>query len=146
MGLTAGIYAISRTSYDIALAGNPADISIDPTIDRLDLDKAWHAIHHLVTGDASLTLLLSGTQLHGTREHCEVHGPESVAALHNKLSVTSLEAIMARYRPALFSELKIYPGGWSDDAAPYVTQHLQRFIGKIKEISDRRLAMMVVIQ
>jgi Domain of unknown function (DUF1877) len=145
MGLTAGIYAISKRSYDAALVGNSANFEVHPAVEGIDLDKAWHAIHFAITGDASLTFLHSGIQIPGVSEHCEVHSPESVEALHAALSARSVEDIICALEPTALSELKIYPAGWSDDPKPYVAQYLERFVGKVREIIDRRLGMLVVI-
>jgi hypothetical protein len=110
MGLTAGVQAISRRTYEAALASRGVDFVVDSSCEVLDLDKAWHAIHYLATGDASLTFLLSGKQIAGVLEHCEVHSPESVSALHAAMAARPVESIMAGFQPVKFSALKIYPG------------------------------------
>ena len=145
MGLTAGIHAISRTSYDAAIAANPTGFEVDTSVESIDLDKAWHAIHYLTTGDASLTFLLSGSQIGGVPEHCEVHAPESLKALDLELAARSLEDIMSGFRADIFAELQIYPDGWSNDMTRYVAQHLERFLRKLHEIVEHGLGMLVVI-
>jgi Domain of unknown function (DUF1877) len=145
MGLSAGIYAISERSYAAALVGNSKDFVVHHAVDGLDLDKAWHAIHFAITGDASLKFLLSGIQIPGVSEHCEVHSPGSVKALERAISARSVEGIISALDPTALSELKIYPGGWSDDSKSYVAQYMEQFSAKLREITCHSLGMLVVI-
>jgi Domain of unknown function (DUF1877) len=146
MGLTLGLQAISAQSYAAALNDNPEDFIVDAAVAPLDLDKAWHAIHFLITGNASLTFLRSGTQIRGVSEHCEVHSPDSVRALVNAIQSTSVAEIMQGFKPDKLSSAKIYPEGWSADQASYVSQHLEQFLTKLIELADQHLGMLIIIR
>jgi hypothetical protein len=146
MGLTLGLHAISAKSYAAALNDNPKDFKVETAVESLDLDKAWHAIHFLITGDDSLTFLLSGKQIKGVSEHCEVHAPESVCALHNAMQSTSVAEITQGFKPESFSNEKICPEGLSADQAASVAQHLERFLTKLGELADQNLGMLIVIR
>jgi hypothetical protein len=144
MGLRAGIHAISRATYAAAL-GDDSELAVASSIKSVDLDKAWHAIHYLLTGDSELTFLLTGTQIEGISEHCEVHSPDSLRSLQLRLASTSVAEIMSGFRLDDFNDRNIYPGGWTKDMAPYVAEHLERFLRKLRELVDDESGMMVVI-
>jgi len=143
MGLRARIYAISRASYAAALHGD-LSFAVD---ESLDLDKAWHAIHYLLTGDSELNFLLTGTQIEDVSEHCEVHSPESLRSLQLKSASMSVAEIMSGFRVNDFNHRNIYPEGdkWTEDVAPYIAEHLERFLRKLRELADSELGMMVII-
>jgi hypothetical protein len=91
---------------------------------RLAIDKAWHGLHFLLTGDAESTAgepgpaVIGGTEIgadegYGPARYFE---PAEVAALAAALNREGVEnEIAARYDPARMTELSIYPGGWEDD-------------------------------
>ena len=90
---------------------------------RLSLDKAWHGVHYLLTGDPESTEGLGVVMLGGTEiGDDEGYGParyfttsevaELVAALD---APGTAEAAAARYDADRMRELSIYPGGWDDD-------------------------------
>ena len=81
MGLTARIYPITAQAYAVAATGVSDKLAISAAAGVVDLDKAWHAIHHLLTGNSTLTFLLSGTPVQGVSEHCEVHSPAAIKTL-----------------------------------------------------------------
>ena len=73
----------------------------------VDLDKDWHAIHFLLTGDTKWSFLNTGVQVAVVDGHYEVHSPRDVAALHARLSKTTPSALMSNFNPTKFDELKI---------------------------------------
>jgi hypothetical protein len=147
MGLTAAIYAISRATYAAAQGDDSDELADASSIKYIDLDKAWHAIHYLLTGNSEHTFLLTGTQIEGVSEHCELHSPDSLRSLQLRLGSTSVAEIMSGFRCDDFNDRNIYPfpGEWTEDAAPYVAQYLERFLGKLRELVDGESGMMVVI-
>lgn len=145
MSLIATIYSISAAAYEAGRRGDLANFEPD-VASGVNLDKAWHAIHYLVTGDSTLTLLLSGTRLPGVSEHCEVHAPANIEALHRRLSGRSVEDIMANFEPTTFNRLKIYPeGGWSNEEASYIQPYLEAFLSKLAQAADSNLGLLVVM-
>jgi hypothetical protein len=144
MGLRASIYQISAAAYEAARSGDLAKFELDD-VSKINLEKDWHAIHYLVTGDSTLNFLLSGTQLPQVSEHCEVHEPASIEALHRRLSETSVSQIMANFDPATFNQLQIYPDGWSEADASYIQASLEAFLSKLKQAADSKRGFFVVI-
>ena len=68
------------------------------SIKYINLDKAWHAIHYLLTGNSEHTFLLTGTQIEGVSEHCELHSPDSLRSLQLGLGSMSVAEIMSGFR------------------------------------------------
>jgi hypothetical protein len=149
MGMGAGLHAISQEFYEAALAGNINDEMLPPgeVIEFVDLESAWHAIHYLITGDLSLTFLLSGTQLKGVSEHCEVHAPQSMKALCDTLSQRSVADIMPNYDPAAFAKYAIYPNNWeaSDATRARVERQLIQFLRLLRDVVGRNAGLLSVI-
>jgi hypothetical protein len=147
MGLTAGIHAISRATYAAAQGDDSSELAVASSIKYIDLDKAWHAIHYLLTGNSEHTFLLTGTQIEGVSEHCELHSPDSLRSLQLRLGSTSVAEIMSGFRCDDFNDRNIYPcpGEWTEDMAPYVAEHLERFLKKLREMVDGDSGMIVVI-
>jgi hypothetical protein len=136
MGLEASIHGISRASYAAALRCDLSEFDAVSSVERLDLGKAWNAIHYLLTGDRKLNFLLRGTQIEDVSDHCEVHSPDSLRSLQLKLASMSVADIMSGFRVDDFNDRNIYPGGdeWTKDMAPYVAAHLERFLRKLREL------------
>jgi hypothetical protein len=147
MGLYAHIYLISLDAYSCVLSGDIAAIAAgDMEGMAADLDKAWHAIHYLVTGDCELTLLAGGVQMKDVSEHCEAHSPESIRALRLRLSSTSIPAMMANFDAEVFNAKEIYGGpGWDDSARDYIEKHLKTFISVIGQAAGQGKGILVVL-
>jgi hypothetical protein len=92
----------------------------------VDLDKAWHGIHFLLTksaweGDAPLNFLVSGGRQVGNLEvgygPARVFSSEEVRAIITALDQIDEEALRARFDPAEMMRLQIYPEIWDRDPA-----------------------------
>jgi hypothetical protein len=124
------------------LAGNPEAIRAkgpeilaafekqreDPT--RVDLDKDWHALHFLLTGDDSMEPEhceddpLHNVVMGGHPTNIELdYGParffnaEDIGPIAEALSRISVDDLRARFSAEAFNETEIYPnprpGGWT---------------------------------
>lgn len=111
-----------------ASAKEPAvDFPLAPgEVDTIDLDKAWHGIHFLLTGTAwegepPLNFLMHGGTVIGEVE--VGYGPaRGMTAAEVKVVAGALagidEAFMrARFDPVQMTQLGIYPGIWDRDPA-----------------------------
>jgi hypothetical protein len=140
---------ISLDAYSCILRGDTLAIA-DDGVEAIEseLDKAWHAIHYLVTGDSKKTLLSGGVQLKEVSEHCEAHSPEAIRALHHRLSSTSVPAIMANFDAEVFDAKDIYDGpGWDDSdwTRHYIEEHLKTFISVIGQAASQNKGILVLI-
>ncbi|WP_205701555.1 YfbM family protein [Hymenobacter rigui] len=97
---------------------------------ELDLDKAWHGLHFMLTGTAwegaePLAYLLAGGHTIGNDEEHDVgYGPArgltdiEVKQFANALDTITQAEFQARYNSARMDALEIYPIGWSQEANP----------------------------
>lgn len=88
----------------------------------LDLDKAWHGLHWLLTGSVDLTDDLASQALLGGDPLGEDVGygpvrllaPDTVAAVARLLDGTDVAALRARMDPAEMDRAGVYPGVWDE--------------------------------
>lgn len=137
MGMCAHIYLISSDAYAAALRGDIEAFDTGSQGIVADLDKAWHAIHYLVTGDRELRFLIGGVQIQSVSEPFEAHSPESIRALHKRLNATSISALMANFDAGVFNTHDIYSGPWDATAADYIKGHLASFIATVRLAADQ---------
>lgn len=155
MGLRATLHLTDQYAHDVALAGDIngffsyvyADADHSHWIDEnpLDLDKAWHVIHFLVTGDRSLTLLLDGYQLPILDEHLESHSAASVAKVFQGLAGKPATDLLNRYSWDKLNEAGIYPEKWDEASRPYLLEKLTQFVDKVAEAAAQNRGLFVSI-
>jgi Domain of unknown function (DUF1877) len=144
-GLRAHIHLVTAEAFPIANAGAEGDFPACLDEPSVDLDKAWHAIHFLITGDTTRNFFLSGAQIAQVSEHCEVHPPRSVAALHAHLGKTSASEIMSTFDPEKLNALGIYDEAWDQTSRRYIEERLVRFMAIVQRATAKGLGKLVVI-
>jgi hypothetical protein len=121
------------------------------TFESLELDKAWHGLHFLLSGSAGdgpapCQFLLSGRRLPEVSEHVAVQRHLAVEAFSRILDGLADEAITARYDPRHMEELEIYPGIWTEEGA---LSFVQQFVAPLRAFMARHStlghAVLVVI-
>lgn len=91
--------------------------------DYVDVDKAWHALHFLLTstaweGEPPLDFIASGGACIG--EEDVGYGParalrkEAVVSLARALEGITTATLVERYDGRKMAQLEIYPQGWTD--------------------------------
>jgi hypothetical protein len=116
------------------LAEDPLD-GFGPFAD-LDVDKAWHAIHFLLTGTAwegepPLNFLATGgTEIGDDLGYGPARGlaASRVRELAAALEPLPADILMERFNPAAFTSAEIYPEIWDrppedDDTRGYVAEY-----------------------
>jgi hypothetical protein len=114
MGSEAARAAVSRKNQ-----GSLADRDLGPL---LDIEKAWHGLHYLLTGNADEPVPGAGEAVLGGAEIGPPFGygparlltPEKVASVSSALSSLTRDALRARFDPKMMSVAQIYPKGWDD--------------------------------
>ena len=101
----------------------------------MDVDKAWHGLHYLLTGEAEggeepLALaILEGTEIGPELDF----GParyltaDEVSAVAQALAALTPAELKQRYHPRDMQEKQIYPEIWEDDDAETVDYLLDFF-------------------
>ncbi|MES2524407.1 MAG: YfbM family protein [Gemmatimonadota bacterium] len=102
----------------------------------LDVDKAWHAIHFLLTGTAwggehpFNFVVTGGTEIGEDLGYGPAHGFTSaeVREIAAALELLPVEQFMARFNPIALEADEIYPEIWdrpaeADDTRGYVAEH-----------------------
>lgn len=103
----------------------------------IDVDKAWHAIHYMLTGVADggaepLSLAVLGGQDIGDDMGygpARFLVPEQVGAVHRALEVLGTDGFRARFAPQAMTRASIYPESiWEregEGALDYVMRHYE---------------------
>jgi hypothetical protein len=86
----------------------------------LSLDKAWHGVHYLLTGEPeeSTGAVLGGTEFGEDEGYGPARyftAPEVEQLVHALDAPGAADEAAARYDGDRMLELSIYPGGWDED-------------------------------
>ena len=127
------------------MRGDLALFAPSETLKGTDLDKAWHAIHYLVTGDSELRFLLTGHDIAEFGGHLEAHSPTDIVALRARLSAKTDDEILSAFDAPLFNELGIYSGPWDASARDYIAEWLQRFRVVVERAADNECGLAVML-
>lgn len=115
----------------------------------IDLDKAWHGIHFLLTGSAwegtePLCYLVKGGEEIGDEDvgYCPARAirPNQIADWTNALSAISGDDLRKRFDPEAMMKAEIYPDIWDrapeeDDVLGYLLEYyeaLRSFVERTK--------------
>ena len=118
-------------------------------IREIDLDKAWHGIHFLMTesaweGNEPLCYLVKGGEEIGDEDvgYCPARAlrPNQIADWANALSTISTDDLRRRFNPGAMMEADIYPSIWDrapeeDDTLGYLLEYyetLRSFLERTK--------------
>lgn len=101
---------------------------------RITLEKAWHGLHYLLTGEAwegegPLAFLLAGSNELDEDEESPIRwiGPSETRQVHQALSNVSDEILWSRFDASEMEELEIYPGIWDEDEEDLKEEYLSYF-------------------
>lgn len=125
----------------------------------LDLDKAWHGIHYLLTGtawegDPPLNFLVTGGREVGEDEigygPARTLTPIETREVANALAALSDEQLRGRFAPDEMMRLEIYPEIWDrdpaqDDTLGYLIEYLKRLRGTLAGVVARGHGLLVTI-
>jgi len=121
---------------------------------HLDIDKSWHAIQFLLTGDPweakppLQNAVMGGVEL---GEEDVGYGPArglstaDVQAVSRALSAVSGEQLWSRFDAEKFANAEIYPEGWSADGREYVVGYYETLRAFFAEAADAGDAMILYL-
>jgi hypothetical protein len=144
MGTRAQLFLLSSDAF-LAAARGDIEVFSAGCEHVANLDKAWHAIHYLVTGDRELRFLVNGVRIPFVSEIFEAHAPESIAALSKHLMASSASALMAKFDADVFNTQSIYNSPWDVSAAPYIKEYLTTFIAVVRQAADQGKGIAVLL-
>ena len=125
------------------------------TGDEDGVDKAWQAIHYLLTGTADPIdgllgfLITGGTTIEGTDVG---YGPPrsftstQVASIASDLRALDRDALHRRYKPKEMDEHDVYPQIWARDGVEgfdYIWQHFEGLRSLLEEAHRRKQGLLV---
>jgi len=128
----------------------------DPPGEQLDIDKAWHGIHFLLTGDAwdgaapwSL-VVLGGTPIgedvgYGPARYLL---PAQVREVADALGTLPRNELAARFSPQAMEEAEIYPEIWvrdGDDGLEYLLANYDVLVKFYQQAAEQNCAMLLYI-
>ncbi|WP_257451100.1 YfbM family protein [Archangium lipolyticum] len=133
------------------------DEDADNSEDVLDIDKAWHGLHFLLTGTdwggkPPLNFIVAGGETVGDEDvgygPARAFTPEQLAEISRALDGISSDALRQRFDPAKMMELDIYPSIWDrdpadDDTLGYVLEHFELLKPFLRKGVERGLGALV---
>lgn len=145
MGQCATIHVIDQKAWEAAATGDFDNVDTVVAVPPVDLEKSWHAIHFILTGNTNLTFLGDGKQLEIVEEHCEAHSPKSVrklAAVIGGRDAQELISTIDSHDPRLN---QIYAWVNSPEFRSYLSEYLEAFLLLLQIAVDGGYGFMVVI-
>jgi hypothetical protein len=125
---------------------------------QVDLDKAWHGIHYLLTGsvDANGTLaskVIMGGESIGPDDigygPAQLLKPDEVKAIAQLLEQTTPDMLRKRFKPKEMTRLDVYPGViWErdgDEALKWVLESYQNLVAFYRRAAYRGQAVIIAI-
>ncbi|MFO0857366.1 MAG: YfbM family protein [Phycisphaerales bacterium] len=132
-----------------------------PDVFSIDLDKAWHAIHYILTdsvweGSFPKAFLLKGGTMFGgdpddplSDQPSRAFSAEQTRAIADMLKSVPLAVFASKYDPRLLDAAKIYPEGiWlrdGDDAREYVTSYYDTLTTFVNSAASKGYCLLVSI-
>jgi hypothetical protein len=137
----------------------PDDWEQDGDADEIDVDKAWHGIHFLLTGTAwegsfPLNFIVSGGKEVGDVD--VGYGParalmsEDVRRLNAALEPLTSEELKRRFDSEQMTRLQIYPEIWDrdpeeDDSLAYLIEYYTDLRDFVRRTADRGHGLLVYL-
>lgn len=133
---------------------------LDSEEGEIDLDKAWHGIHFLLTGtgwegEGPLAFLVKGGQEVGEEDvgygPARAFFPDAVAAIAAAIAPLTNDELTARYDTKRMTSLEIYPGIWDreDERASnleYLLDYFDTLRDFVKAAAAEHQGLLVYIQ
>ena len=125
----------------------------------VDLDKAWHGIHYLLTGTAwagspPLNFLLDGGRTAGEIEvgygPVRLHFSSETKQIQQALSALTDDELRSRFQPNEMMKLEIYPEIWDrspveDDTLGYLMEYVDVLRQQLETAVERGLGLAIYL-
>jgi hypothetical protein len=134
MGMYCEISAASRDDLEQLSADLSSGGVASPPAHMVSLEKAWHGLHFLLTGEAyegdgPLAFLLAGGEQLSDDDDMPVRwfSPEETARIHAALSGVSDKQLWSRFDPQTMEQLGVYPGIWDEPEDDLKSEYVMYF-------------------
>jgi len=136
MGMYCDVSAVSPEDLGtLSAASSIGDLlGSDTTLaDGVSLEKAWHGLHFLLTGEpwggqGPLAFLLAGGEhLDGDEDSPRWFTSKETSRIHQALSDVSDDALWCRFDATKMERSDIYPGVWDEDEEDLKEEYLEYF-------------------
>jgi hypothetical protein len=104
------------------------------TADSVLLEKAWHGLHYLLTGETweghgPLAFLLAGGEQLGDDDESPLRwfAPDEAKQIHQALSGVSDDQLWSRFDANEMEQQQIYPGIWDEPEGDLKDEYLTYF-------------------
>lgn len=133
-----------------ATAGTPVDTQVD-------LDKAWHGIHYLLTGSALPDGTLASKVIMGGEDFGPILGygpaqlvrPAEVRAIAQLLEKTTPDSLRKRFDPKEMTREEVYPGViWEregEEALRFLLSYYTQLVSFYKHAAERGQAVIFLV-
>jgi hypothetical protein len=125
-------------------------------VEHVDIDKAWHGLHYLLTGtddggEPPLNALLGGgepVEAEDLESDARLFTSSQVRALHAALAPIDRNTLHERYDPAAMATLHLYPDIWDrvhqrDANFDYLRHHFEVLNAFVAEAAQRGLGLVI---
>lgn len=163
MGMQLSLYSLSDQRVDDLLADPPLVLDIldgeEADVEEFELDKAWHAVHHLLTGsawegEAPLNFICQGGQEVGDIDTgygpARALGADDVLDIANALEGIDADTLAQRFDPEEMEKLEIYPSIWTTepeaDALEFCTASFTAMKDFIDRTAERGYGMLICMR
>ena len=154
MGMVGYFTAIDGTTLEKVKADSnliteillPDDDENEPE-NTVDIDKAWHGIHFMLTsgaadGDGPLFWAVMGGEPIGEDMGygpARILTPNEVFKISDALTALPIERFLTRFVPSAMTEADIYPEIWSEgqSSLEYLVDNYRRLVAFYKEAAAR---------
>jgi hypothetical protein len=124
---------------------------------EVDLDKAWHGIHYLLTGSPepngtlASRVIMGGEDIGPDQGYGPAHllKPDEVKAIAHLLEQTTPEMLRERFKPKEMTRADVYPTViWEregDEALEYLLDNYKNLVAFYKRAAERGQAVILAI-
>jgi hypothetical protein len=136
MGMYCEVSAASRDVFE-NLSGSDTNFAGSggtATASSVSLEKSWHGLHYLLTGEVwegtgPLGFLLGGGELLGDDEESGVRWftPDETAKINAALKNITDDVLWSRFDAEVMESQEIYPGIWDEDESDLKEEYLSYF-------------------
>ncbi|MDS3859404.1 YfbM family protein [Thermosynechococcaceae cyanobacterium BACA0444] len=128
------------------------ELSATATV-ALDIDKDWHGLHYLLTGQAWESPGILGQVILGGQEVGDDLGygaarlltSEQVQVVAQALSHLSTDEFAAKFNPSQLNEADIYPGNWEEADRPGLAESYENVASYYQDAAAQGQGMLLYL-